>query len=265
MYEKELNCAIEAAETAGREIMKIYMASFEVSYKSDESPVTSADIGANHIILEKLQASFPKDGILSEESEDDESRFTQKRFWVVDPLDGTKEFIKKNGEFSINIGLVDGGEVVVGVIYIPDWDLLYYASKGKGAYKKSLKDNSIESIQVSKRLKPYRLLISRSHPSQKTQLFLAENAEMIASVTEMGSSIKGCLIADGTYDVYYNFGLSMKWDTCAMECIVSESGGILRKLNDAPIDYLEDNKLNRGFYIVNNWNNRVDLTKIFEM
>lgn len=263
MYEKELKCAIDAAEAAGESILKVYQEEFDIIFKADESPVTEADLLANRIILNQIENEFPTDGILSEESEDDESRFSKKRFWVVDPLDGTKEFIKKNGEFSINIGLVEDNEVVVGVIYIPVWKTLYYAAKNYGAYKRDLNKRTVEKIGVSDRGKPYHLLISRSHPSQKTQTFLAENADIIASVTEMGSSIKGCLIAEGLYDVYYNFGLSMKWDTCAMECIVTEAGGILRKLDDSPINYEEINKLNRGFYIINNWSNRVDLKELF--
>lgn len=262
MFERELQCAMDAAYAAGEKIMEIYNKDFIVTYKDDTSPVTEADFESNTIILEHLASMFPEDGMLSEEVIDDESRFDKKRFWVVDPLDGTKEFIKKNGEFAVNIGLIVEGKVVLGVVYLPVKKMIYYAVNGEGAYKKSLSEGKLTELHVSNREKPYHLLISRSHPSKRTQKFLSHNADVILSVTEMGSSIKGCLIAEGSYDVYYNFGLSMKWDTCAMECIVKEAGGILKRLDDHDIDYLERDKLNKGFYILNNWNNKMDLSKI---
>lgn len=262
MFEKELQCAMDAAYAAGEKIMEIYKKDFVVCYKDDTSPVTDADIASNTIIIKHLESMFPDDGMLSEEMDDDESRFDKRRFWVVDPLDGTKEFVKKNGEFAVNIALIIEGKVVLGVIYLPVKQTIYYAVSGQGAYKKYISDNKVMELHVSKRIKPYHLLISRSHPSKRTQKFLSHNADVILSVTEMGSSIKGCLIAEGSYDVYYNFGLSMKWDTCAMECIVKEAGGVLKRLDDHDIDYMEHDKLNKGFYILNNWNNKVDLSKI---
>lgn len=262
MFEKELQCAMDAAYAAGEKIMEIYNKDFVVCYKDDTSPVTDADIASNAIIIKHLASMFPDDGMLSEEMDDDESRFDKRRFWVIDPLDGTKEFVKKNGEFAVNIALIIEGEVVLGVVYLPVRQTIYYAVSGEGAYKKALPDQKAAELHVSKRVKPYHLLISRSHPSKRTQKFLSHNADVILSVTEMGSSIKGCLIAEGSYDVYYNFGLSMKWDTCAMECIVKEAGGFLKRLDDHDIDYMEHDKLNKGFYILNNWDNRVDLNKI---
>ncbi len=262
MFEKELSCAMDAAYAAGEKIMEIYNEDFTVCYKDDTSPVTDADIASNTIIIKHLASNFPEDGMLSEEMDDDESRFDKRRFWVIDPLDGTKEFVKKNGEFAVNIALIIGGKVVLGVVYLPVKQTIYYAVNGEGAYKKTFSDHKAIELHVSKRIKPYHLLISRSHPSKRTQKFLSHNADVILSVTEMGSSIKGCLIAEGSYDVYYNFGLSMKWDTCAMECIVKEAGGVLKRLDDCDIDYMEHDKLNKGFYILNNRNNRVDLNKI---
>lgn len=262
MFDKELQCAMDAAYAAGEKIMEIYSKDFVVCYKDDTSPVTEADVASNTIILECLTSMFPEDGMLSEEVVDDESRFDKKRFWVIDPLDGTKEFIKKNDEFAVNIALIVDGKIVLGVVYLPVKKTVYYAVDGEGAYKKALDDEQIMELHVSERVKPYHLLISRSHPSKRTQKFLSHNADVILSVTEMGSSIKGCLIAEGSYDVYYNFGLSMKWDTCAMECIVKEAGGYLKRLDDCDIDYMENDKLNKGFYIINNWNNKMDLSKI---
>lgn len=260
-YERELDEAIRAAFEAGEKILEIYKNDFSVYEKDDKSPVTEADLMANQVILNRLTAAFPNDGFLSEEAVDDLSRFHRKRCWVIDPLDGTKEFVKKNGEFSVSIGLVDDGEVVMGVIYIPVRKRLYFATRGKGAFRREA-DGQSTMLSVSTRRKPYHLLVSRSHPSKKTLALLEREAQDILSVTEMGSAIKGCLIAEGLFDVYYNFGHSMKWDTCAMECIVHEAGGIMRRLDDKNIDYMEKSTKNYGFYIINCLENRIDLTDL---
>jgi len=262
MYlKKELETAIMAAKLAGEIIMSVYTQAFAVTIKDDKSPVTDADVKANKLILEKLSTIFPDDGYLSEEARDDASRFEKKRFWVIDPLDGTKEFVKKNDEFSVNIGLVDQGEVVLGVVYIPVRKRVYFAIKGEGAYRQEDNGEKVR-IHVSNRVKPFNLLISRSHTSKRTISLLKLKAFEILSLTEMGSALKGCMIAEGLYDVYYNFGHSMKWDTCAMECIIEESGGIMRRLDDARIDYSEAETKNYGFYIINNAQNHIDLSEL---
>lgn len=258
--EKELDTALMAAKLASEKILEIYSKDFSVCYKNDQSPLTEADILANQVILETLINVFPEDGFLSEESTDDASRFIRKRCWIIDPLDGTKEFIKKNGEFSINIGLVDEGEVVLGVVFVPVRDRAYYAVKDEGAFRRE-SNGVVERLNVSKRAQPFNLLISRSHPSKKTVSLIQIKAKEILSVSEMGSAIKGCLIAEGLFDVYYNFGHSMKWDTCAMQCIVEEAGGIMRRLDDQMIDYAEDETKNYGFYIINRIENRVDISE----
>lgn len=258
--EKELETALMAAKLASEKILEIYSKDFSVCYKNDQSPLTEADILANQVILETLIDVFPDDGFLSEESTDDASRFIRKRCWIIDPLDGTKEFIKKNGEFSINIGLVDEGEVVLGIVFVPVRDRAYYAVKDEGAFRRE-SNGVVERLNVSKRAQPFNLLISRSHPSKKTVSLIQVKAKDILSVSEMGSAIKGCLIAEGLFDVYYNFGHSMKWDTCAMQCIVEEAGGIMRRLDDQMIDYLEDETKNYGFYIINRIENRVDISE----
>jgi len=256
----ELRIALLAAKCASEKILEIYSKDFSVCYKNDQSPVTDADIQANQVILERLHESFPEDGFLSEETNDDASRFIRKRCWIIDPLDGTKEFIKKNGEFSINIGLIDEGEVVLGIVYVPVRDRAYYAVKGEGAYRME-SNGDIQRLHVSQRRKPYNVLISRSHPSKRTVSLLQVKAKDILCVSEMGSAIKGCLIAEGLFDVYYNFGHSMKWDTCAMECIVHEAGGVMRRLDDEMIDYTESETKNYGFYMINAIENKVDLSE----
>ncbi len=259
MLEHELKAALEAAKSAGEKILEVYSKDFSVIYKLDQSPVTEADVMANHVILEILKSNFPEDAFLSEEVADDASRFIKKRCWIIDPLDGTKEFIKKNGEFSVSIGLVENNQVILGVIFIPVRGRFYYAIKDQGAYRLEDGGEPIK-LSVSTRIKPFNLLISRSHPSKKTLALQKIHAKDILSVTEMGSAIKGCLIAEGLYDVYYNFGHSMKWDTCAMECIVQEAGGIMRRLDHQPIDYNEKETHNYGFYIINRIENEIDIS-----
>ena len=172
-------------------------------------------------------------------------------------MDGTKEFVKKNGEFAVNIGLVQDGKILVGVVYIPCTKTMFYGVSGQGAYQ--IKDGQTTRIHVSDRTSSYRLLISRSHPSKRTLSLLYAYNDQIDSITKMGSSLKGCLIANGSFDVYYNFGRSMKWDTCAVECIVKEAGGIFLRLDDQPIDYMEKDKVNYGFYIINKSASKVDV------
>ena len=260
--EKELQIAIEAAILAGEEIMRVYDKDFSVCYKKDESPVTEADVAANHCIVTMLSEHFPEDGFLSEEVVDDQSRFKKSRYWNIDPLDGTKEFVKKNGDFSVNIALVVGKKVELGVVYLPVDRKIYYAVSGEGAFVRDLDLLQVRAIKVSTQLKPYRVLVSRSHPSKRTTHMLNNNAKDIENVTEMGSAKKGCLIAEGLFEVYYNFGLSMKWDTCAMECIVVEAGGTIMRLDDNPIDYSERNTLNHGFYIVNRLENKINILEL---
>ena len=256
-FERELEVAIRAAAAASEGIIKIYEADFDVKFKSDASPVTEADLVAGNVIEALLRKHFPDDGFLSEEAEDDGSRFEKKRFWVIDPLDGTKEFVKKNDEFAVNIALVDRGEVALGLVYVPVSQTIYYAIKNQGAYKKT--HEGISKLSVSDRTNPIRLLVSRSHPSHRTHALIENLKSRVESIQEMGSSIKGCLIAEGLYDIYYNFGTSMKWDTCALECIVSEAGGIMKKLDGTSIDYSEKSKVNKGFFIINRLENKVIL------
>lgn len=255
-YASELHIALEAAEKAGAVIREVYQKELDIHQKKDDSPVTEADLKADQVISEMIKNHFPNDGLLTEESQDDGSRFSCNRFWVVDPLDGTKEFIKKNDEFSVNIALVDSQEVVLGVVYLPVQDVFYYATASSGAYKKTKKNGEVKRLKVSDRQSSYRLLVSRSHPSPKTKKMLENYGDQIESITEVGSAIKGCLIAEGLHDRYYNFGHSMKWDTCAVECIVKEAGGFLRKINGESINYNEKETLNQGFFIVNHLNDQ---------
>lgn len=249
MYEVELETAITAAKAAGDIIMDIYESrDFEVGYKADESPVTKADLASAKYITDVLTSRFPDHAILCEETVDDKSRLDNELCWIIDPLDGTKEFINRNGEFTVNIALVKKGEPVVGVIYIPVTKQLYYASEGNGAYY------SDKKIKVSKRRRNLVMAVSRSHISSRENLLMRD--DKVGKVIIKGSSIKGCLIACGDADIYYRYGPTMEWDTAAMHCIIKEAGGIFMQADDTKMTYNRADVVNRkGFYALNNIKN----------
>ena len=248
--EKELKVSIYLSKKAGEEIIKVYNQDFGVEYKEDLSPLTLADKRSNEIIVEGLKKAFPDYSILSEESQDEKSRLYNDWCWIVDPLDGTKEFIKKNGEFTVNIALAYKHRVVLGVIYVPVSGEIYYAVKGQGAHYE--KNGKMQAIRVSDAVKQIRLVCSRSHPSERLQKLIEANKDLISEIIRAGSSIKGCLIAKGEAEVYYRFGPTMEWDTAAMQCIAEEAGAIFRQMDGSEMLYNRQNCLNeKGFYIIN--------------
>lgn len=240
----------EAAKT----ILDIYSKDFSVDYKQDSSPLTEADRQSNELIVSVLKNKYPECAILTEESEDDLNRLNNDWCFIIDPLDGTKEFIKKNGEFTINIALAYKGEAVLGVICIPVTGELYYGAKGKGSFYES--EGVIKRISVSSRTTDIRMVSSRSHKSDKLDALIEKHG--IKNVIIAGSAIKGCLIAKGEAEVYYRFGYTMEWDTAAMQCIVEEAGGIFRQMDNSKMTYNRRNCLNeKGFYAINNAANKL--------
>ncbi len=241
------------AREASKVILDIYSKDFTVDYKQDASPLTEADRKSNELIVSAIRKEYPECAILAEESKDDLKRLGNDWCFIVDPLDGTKEFIKKNGEFTINIALAYKGKPVLGVIYIPVTGELYYAIKGVGAFYEA--DGKTEKISVSSRTKDIRIVRSRSHKSDKLDEFIKKHD--FKNIKIAGSAIKGCLIAKGEAEVYYRFGYTMEWDTAAMQCIVEEAGGIFRQMDDSEMTYNRPNSLNeKGFYAINNSVNR---------
>ncbi|MFI3284831.1 MAG: 3'(2'),5'-bisphosphate nucleotidase CysQ [Erysipelotrichaceae bacterium] len=244
----------EAAILAGHKIMEIYNNDTlfaNVEYKSDKSPLTLADTAANTIIVETLSKHFPSYAILSEEEQDDLTRLDNPYCFIVDPLDGTKEFIKRNGQFTVNIALAYNYRVIMGVIYVPYTQELYTASKNNGSYY--IKGDAQKTkIQVSKTkdLSKVRLVMSSSHGCQEMDDLIEKYH--FSNFVKMGSSLKGCLVAKGEAEIYYRHNPTMEWDTAAMQCIVEEAGGIFRQLDGSEMLYNRKNSLNhKGFYIVN--------------
>ncbi|MGB0522568.1 MAG: 3'(2'),5'-bisphosphate nucleotidase CysQ [Flammeovirgaceae bacterium] len=220
----------DIAVEAGKQILAIYTSKdFGVENKADDSPLTLADRASHLKIVEGLEQLDQQYPILSEEGDpgDFELRKAWKTFWCVDPLDGTKEFIKRNGEFTVNIALIDGNFPVLGVIYVPVTDTLYYASAGK-AFKKT-KEGTVQ-LQVSSNADKMVAVGSRSHSSEEEKQVLELFG--IEEVASRGSSLKFCMVAEGKATVYYRRNPTMEWDTAAGQAIVEASGGaVLNKAN----------------------------------
>jgi len=239
------------ARSAGGEILKIYKTDFSVTNKEDDSPLTVADTAANEVICKNLSLLTPQIPILSEESShiDFSERKKWSQYWLVDPLDGTREFIKKNDEFTVNIALIDGHQSVLGVVHIPVIDTSYLAAINHGAYRYD-KKNKMEKISVRKINKnDITIAGSRSHGNQRQQSFISKIKN--AKVLSVGSSKKFCLVAEGKADIYPRFGSTSEWDTAAAQCIVEESGGKVIDEDLNPIKYnTKSSLINPSFFVI---------------
>lgn len=257
MWNKELEIAKAAAIKAGEAIKKIYdnMEDIQVEYKVDNSPLTIADKTANGIIVEILKEHFPEYAILSEEEKDNLDRLNNSFCFVVDPLDGTKEFIKRNGQFTVNIALAHNHHSVMGVIYVPVTEELYYASEGDGAFLKT-KDGVVKKLKVSDNtdIPSLKVVMSNSHGCAQMDELLEKY--QFTNFVKKGSSLKGCMVASGEADIYYRFNPTMEWDTAAMQCIVEEAGGVFLQMDGSQMLYNRENSLNeKGFFAVNHLDN----------
>ena len=244
MLEKINAIAVEA----GKKIMEIYaMADFSTitDFKADNSPLTLADKEANKIIEEGLKKLTPHIPVISEEGKDIpyEERKDWKEFWLVDPLDGTKEFIKRNGEFTVNIALICDGAPVMGTIYAPAFETLYFGDKANGAYKTA--NGKTEKITVKTSRDNIVAVGSRSHASLEEQQIL-RNYNVTDTITS-GSSLKFCMLAEGIADVYYRHGPTMEWDTAAGQAILEAAGGRMIKLDAHVFTYNKTTFLNGSF------------------
>ena len=246
---------IAIAREAAAAILAVYVNAFEVEQKSDASPLTAADLAAHHCIVEGLERLTPDLPVLSEEAADIpwETRRHWQRYWLVDPLDGTREFVKRNGEFSVNIALVDGHEVVLGVVHAPALAVTYAAWRGAGAWKWSGDEDAPARIAVARPAgSPLRVALSRSHGSARMQGYLdalqAVHGE--AACVRMGSALKSCLVAEGAADVYPRLGLTSEWDTAAAQCVVEEAGGHMTDTTGERMRYNgKDSLLNPEFLV----------------
>lgn len=250
---------INIASLAGDKILNIYKKdSADVNIKNDGSPVTTADLAANKIICDILTALTPDIPILSEESieqVDKKERRQWSKFWLIDPLDGTKEFINKTDEFTVNIALIDQNEPVLGVVYAPALKKTYFAKKGQGAF---LRDKAHSARRLLSRKtsgaqnNTYSVVTSRSHSCEKTNLYIKslETQGFLIKRVPMGSSLKFCIVAENKAECYPRFGPTMEWDTGAGDIIAREAGKqVLVFDEETPLQYNKDSLLNPAFIV----------------
>jgi 3'(2'), 5'-bisphosphate nucleotidase len=237
---------IAAAQEAGRAVAAIARSQqFEVATKSDASPVTTADLAAQAIILQHLGALAPEIPVLSEEQE--QLPFAERRAWrrlfVVDPLDGTREFLKRNGEFTINIALVEEGVPTLGVVFAPMMDRTYWGATFLGAFR--IDDEGEHAIRIGVEPNDLRVVVSRSHPGERLAQFLA--ALPNHRPVEVGSSLKFCRVAEGSADFYPRLSPTMEWDTAAGDAVLRAAGGRVLDLEGRPLTYNKEDLRNPSF------------------
>jgi len=254
--------AIELAIAAGEAIMQVYNSPFSIEYKEDNSPLTLADKLSHEIISTGLRkhSVYP---VLSEEMAEVPygERKNWKTFWLVDPLDGTKEFVKRNGEFTVNIALIEDTRPVMGFIYVPVDKTLYYAMEGAGAFKASSAINkkgeeimnTAEKLPLKSEKKAFTIVASRSHNSTETEAFINEQKKKHGeiNIASAGSSIKFCLVAEGTADAYPRFAPTMEWDSAAGQAIAEETGKkVVLSDGKTPLSYNKQSLVNPHFLVI---------------
>lgn len=245
---------IATARDAAAEILRVYDTCFDVDHKADDSPLTAADLAAHRCIAGRLEALTPDIPVLSEESADTiptPVRRTWTRLWVVDPLDGTREFVKRNGEFTVNIALVDDGEVVFGVVQAPVTGALWHGTRGHGAFRREGGDDIVLRTRAPAQA-PLRVAASRSHRNERTEALLERIAEATGTAGEpvaLGSSLKFCRLAEGGMDVYPRFGPTSEWDTAAGQAIVEAAGGVVLDPRGRPLGYNQRDTLLNGDFM----------------
>ena len=241
----------ELAQQAGEKILAVYNSDeFSVEEKADKSPLTAADLASHHAIVAGLTALTPDIPILSEESASlpYAERAAWQRYWLVDPLDGTREFIKRNGEFTVNIALIEAGVAVLSVVHVPVTGVSYLACRGQGAFKQQA-GGERQAIKVRKLGGgPLMVVGSRSHRGDSLNAFLDKLGEH--EMVGMGSSLKLCLVAEGAADIYPRLGPTSEWDTAAAQCVVEQAGGFVTDTAMQSLRYNTKDSLLNPFFLV---------------
>ena len=251
MTKEILEQVLQIAIRAGREILDVYGDEFGVDYKGDGSPLTIADRRAHDLIEKELGEMDLQIPVLSEESSSEafENRSGWDRFWLVDPLDGTKEFVKRNGEFTVNIALIEGSQPVMGVVHTPVMNVSHFGTRGVGAYKSS-GSNPAEPINVRDlQQNQVTMVASRSHSGVEVEQFRRNVEQGLGEVdiTSMGSSLKICLVAEGSADIYPRLGPTSEWDTAAAHAVLAAAGGKLVDTGGEALRYNKPDILNPWF------------------
>jgi len=256
-----LELVIPVATDAGEAVLGVYARDFTTVEKDDKSPLTEADLASHHAIVAGLEKIDPSIPILSEESKamayEERSHWT--RFWLVDPLDGTKEFIKRNGEFTVNIALIDGNEAVLGVVHAPVLGTTYAGAKGLGAFK--IENGERKPIEVAQyEGGELRVVASRSHAGPETEALIDALRAKVGEVelVSKGSSLKLCMVSDGEAHLYPRLGPTMEWDVAAAHAVVTGAGGNVTNTEGKELEYNKENLLN-PFFIVSGPNSPLEL------
>jgi len=246
---------LKLVQKAGASVMRLYGGTnssdggvLSINYKCDNSPVTVADLAAHRILVDGLSHLTPEIPVVSEEDgESMRHRRPTGTFWLIDPLDGTKEFISRNGEFTVNVALVENGVPILGVVLAPCLDLMYWGGVGIGAFrqKADMIENLSLSNQADKTGRPMIVVASRSHLNEETTQFIGQLGA--CELVQAGSSLKFCLIAEGSADVYPRMGPTSEWDTAAAQVIVEAAGGYVCTLDGEPLRYGKPDVLNPYF------------------
>ncbi len=244
---------VSLAKKAGEAIMQIYQQDdFGTTYKDDHSPLTAADLAAHRLIVDALEKRSPEHPVLTEESTAIPYTLRQKweSYWLIDPLDGTKEFIKRSDEFTVNIALIRNQQPIMGVVYAPALDLTYYAMEGLGAFKQKGDDEATAIAVSDYHNHRLHIAVSRLHGGAGLTAFL----EQIPAhdLVRMGSSLKICLVAEGAADLYPRLGRTMEWDTAAAHAVVNEAGGSVTDVNGIPLCYNKADLANPEFFVRGN-------------
>jgi 3'(2'), 5'-bisphosphate nucleotidase len=242
---------VALAEKAGAAVMEVYArGDFETTYKKeDDSPLTRADLASHRLLAEGLRALTPMWPVLSEESKEVPypERESWRRYWLIDPLDGTKEFINRRDEFTINVAMIERGEPALGVVYAPAMEELYYAARGLGAFKRNGQELPERIVVSDYRVGGVTLVVSRSHPTAGVEDLVRKIAP--AESLSIGSSLKLCLVAEGRAHLYPRLGPTMEWDIAAAQCVVEEAGGTVTDLSGRRLRYNKPSLENPQFIV----------------
>ncbi len=245
-----INPIVDLAVDAGQAILEVYATDFDVQEKGDESPLTQADLASHNCIVAGLAALTPDIPIISEEDGLPEfaERGQWQRYWLIDPLDGTKEFVNRNGEFTVNIALIDSNRPILGVVHVPVQDKTYIGCEGSGSELRV--DGATTPIRVAaSSSSPVRIVGSRSHRGSSLDAFLEKVGD--SDMIPMGSSLKFCVVAEGRADIYPRLGPTSEWDTAAAQAVVEQAGGKVLELDGKPLSYnAKEDILNPWFVVI---------------
>lgn len=251
-YSSLLPDLIKIADEASERVLHIYQSDFKVHFKEDDTPITAADLAANEIIVSGLRRIARDIPIVSEESAEVpwEERRHWRRFWLVDPIDGTKDFTQRSGEFTINIAMIEDGEPVMGVVTAPALKEAYWGVKGEGAYKRD-RTGKARHIRVTEPRDSLRVVASKNHLNEDTRAFIAKLGPH--ETVQAGSSLKFCRIAEGHADIYPRLGPTSEWDTAAAHAVLLAAGGKVQTLEGEPLKYGKEDVLNPWFIAAGTW------------